>query len=107
MKKPLLTLTKKKFRVDRFRSGGKGGQHQNKRESGVRITHIETGISAESRESRSQHQNKKIAFQRLCNNPKFKLWLQNESLHKEKIEKAVKEGMKPENLKIEYLEREE
>ncbi len=55
-------LTRKDFRVDTFRSGGKGGQHQNKVESGVRITHIETGISAESRIFDSQHRNKKNAF---------------------------------------------
>ncbi len=50
---PLLTLTKKDFRVDTFRSGGKGGQNQNKRDTGVRITHIKSGISAEGRSERS------------------------------------------------------
>ena len=99
--KPLLTLTKKHFRVDRFKSGGKGGQHQNKVESGVRITHIETGISAESRSSRSQHQNKKVAFRSLCNNQKFKNWLKMESLYAEDLRKKVEESMRPENLKIE------
>ena len=39
------------------RSGGPGGQHQNKTESGVRYTHIPTGIAAESRTERSQHKN--------------------------------------------------
>jgi len=100
--KPLLTLTKKNFRVDRFKSGGKGGQHQNKVESGVRITHIETGISAESRSSRSQHQNKKVAFKSLCNNVKFKNWLKMESLYAEELRKKVKESMRSENLKIEF-----
>jgi peptide chain release factor 2 len=42
---------------DVFRSGGPGGQHQNKTESGVRYTHIPTGIAAESRSERSQHKN--------------------------------------------------
>jgi peptide chain release factor 2 len=42
---------------DVFRSGGPGGQHQNKTESGVRYTHIPTGIVAESRSERSQHKN--------------------------------------------------
>jgi peptide chain release factor 2 len=42
---------------DTFRSGGPGGQHQNKTESGVRYTHLPTGIAAESRTERSQHKN--------------------------------------------------
>jgi protein subunit release factor A len=100
---PLLTLTKKDFRVDKFRSGGKGGQHQNKVESGVRITHIESGISAESRSDRSQHRNKQIAFRRLCDKPEFKNWLRVESLHAEEIKCKVEESMKPENLKIEIF----
>lgn len=57
---------RKDFKIDTFRSGGNGGQHQNKTDSGVRITHIESGLSAECRETKSQAQNKKIAFRRLC-----------------------------------------
>src|SRR5438309_2147330 len=40
-----------------FRSGGPGGQHQNKTESGVRYTHVPTGVAAESRSERSQVKN--------------------------------------------------
>lgn len=40
-----------------FRSGGPGGQHQNKTESGVRYIHVPTGVAAESRSERSQHKN--------------------------------------------------
>ena len=65
MRELIQTWTKKDFRVDTFRAGGKGGQHQNTTDSGVRITHIESGISAECREGRSQDQNKKTAFRRL------------------------------------------
>src|SRR4029453_11059164 len=42
---------------DTFRSGGPGGQHQNKTESGGRYTHLPTGVAAESRSERSQHKN--------------------------------------------------
>ena len=52
-------------RVETFRSGGPGGQHQNKTESGVRLTHLPTGISVTARDSRSQHRNRQIALARL------------------------------------------
>jgi protein subunit release factor B len=49
-------------RVDVFRSGGKGGQHQNVTESGVRLTHLSTGIVVVSRRFRSQLANKRNAL---------------------------------------------
>jgi len=52
-------------RVDTFRSGGPGGQHQNKTESGVRLTHLTTGLVVTARESRSQHSNRRVALTRL------------------------------------------
>ena len=48
-----------------FRSGGAGGQYQNTTESGVRLIHKPTGLVAESREERSQHQNREICLRRL------------------------------------------
>jgi protein subunit release factor A len=62
----IFSATKNDFIVETFRSGGPGGQHQNKTDSGVRIIHKATGLRAESREYRSQYQNKKIAFRRLA-----------------------------------------
>src|ERR1700736_1646640 len=50
---------------DTFRSGGPGGQHQNKTESGVRYTHIPSGVAAESRTERSQHKNSDNAMKLL------------------------------------------
>ena len=55
-----------KLRFETFRSKGKGGQHVNKVETGVRVIHVPTGISVVSTEARSQHMNKKLAINRLC-----------------------------------------
>jgi peptide chain release factor 2 len=52
-------------RVDTFRAGGKGGQHQNTTESGVRLVHRPTGVRTESRTERSQHRNRQRALARL------------------------------------------
>jgi len=52
-------------RIDTFGAGGPGGQHQNKTESGVRLTHLPTGTVVTSREERSQHRNKALALKRL------------------------------------------
>jgi peptide chain release factor 2 len=52
-----IVLKDEDLKRDVFRSGGPGGQHQNKTESGVRYTHIPTGVAAESRSERSQHKN--------------------------------------------------
>ena len=52
-------------RVDTFAAGGPGGQHQNRTESGVRITHHPSGIVFTCREERSQHRNKALALKRL------------------------------------------
>jgi peptide chain release factor 2 len=52
-------------RVETFRSGGPGGQHQNVTESGVRLVHLPTGIRVSSRAERSQHRNRQIALERL------------------------------------------
>ena len=51
--------------VQTFRAGGKGGQHQNTTESGVRLVHRPTGVRVESRTHRSQHRNRVEALARL------------------------------------------
>jgi hypothetical protein len=52
-------------RVDVFRGSGRGGQKRNRTESAVRVTHLPSGITATSDETRSQHTNKRLALRRL------------------------------------------
>ena len=52
-------------RVETFRAGGPGGQHQNVTESGVRLVHLPTGVRASARDERSQHRNRALALARL------------------------------------------
>jgi peptide chain release factor 2 len=52
-------------RIDRFRSGGPGGQHQNVTDSGIRLTHVPTGIVVSARRDRSQYRNLRDALRRL------------------------------------------
>ncbi len=72
------------LRVDTFRASGAGGQHVNKTESAVRITHLPTGIVVQSQAERSQHKNREFALKML----KSRLYV-----HYQEIEKARLAGL--------------
>ena len=109
--KLLFSVTKKDFEIQTFRSSGHGGQNVNKVESGVRIVHIRSGAIGESREERSQHQNKKIAFRRLINSDVFKKWMKLETAKysvnwksEKQLLKEVDDWVIDKNLKTEIKE---
>lgn len=101
---PIFSVTIKDCEIQTFRSGGKGGQNQNKTESGVRIIHPPSGARGESREFRSQLENKRAAFNRMGATPEFQKWARATAAKMrgvKSIEERVEEAMAPENLKVE------
>jgi peptide chain release factor 1 len=109
-KELLFSLTKKDFKVETFCVGGHGGQNMQKNETGVRISHPDSGAVAECTDERSQLQNKKKAFNRLLNSQEFQKWHKIKTAEmlgqiktKEQIEKEVDASMSANNLKVETI----
>ena len=100
-KELLFSVSIEDCEVQTFRSGGKGGQNQNKRDTGVRVIHHPSGARGECREERSQLQNKRRAFRKMAESSEFRQWVRIQSGRIKSDEEYLKETMKPENLKTE------
>lgn len=108
-KKLLFSVTAEDCEWQTFRAGGKGGQHQNKTETGVRCIHRASGAVGEARDSRSQLDNKRAAFARMVETKTFQSWhkleaarrLQNAQSIEDMVNRAVEEQMQSHQIKTE------
>ncbi len=94
-----VNIRKEDLRRDVFRSSGAGGQHVNRTESGVRYTHLPTGLVAESTESRSQHKNSEIALGRLLQQLRELQWQQQQSALASQRRSLVGSGDRSEKIR--------
>jgi protein subunit release factor B len=86
-----------------FNAGGHGGQHQQKNDTACRVVHSPSGARGESREFKSQLQNRRAAWRRMASSSEFRLWAQMRAAGYASIEAKVEDWMRPENLLIEYF----
>lgn len=97
----VLSVTPADCELQTFSAGGPGGQNQNRRSTGVRWIHHPSGARGESREERSQLQNKKRAWRRMSESKEFKAWVRFTLSRDDHLKAEVEREMFPNKIKVE------
>lgn len=103
-KQPLFSVTISDCRIDTFTVGGHGGSGKDTSNTGVRVTHVPSGASAEGTRSRSQLENKRSAFVQMAESGRFQKWarlMASQLTSGKTLDEKVDDEMKPVNLKVE------
>ena len=105
-KELILSVTKKDLDIQYFSGTGAGGQHRNKHQNCVRMTHTESGATATGQSSKSRQANLREAFKGLVTSETFDRWRQMETAERivsgTSLREKVRRMMEPRNLKIEH-----